>query len=258
MCYDPADRPPDPPGSNETATGRDLQLSTPDGNRFAAFLAEPSSPTGAQLLIYPDVRGLHGFYKELARHFAEAGVRAIAIDYFGRTAGIGARDEPFEYRPHVNQLALPSVFADARAALDHLRQGGHAGAPTFVLGFCMGGGLALLSGTQDLGLAGLVAFYAGIGREWPGTGTALEQAHNIRCPVLGLFGGSDPAVPVEQVEKLDQELDRAGVEHEIVIYPGAPHSFFDRKQAEFAGESEDAWKRALAFIAAHAEKAAAR
>ena len=69
--------------------------------------------------------------------------------------------------------------------------------------------------------------------------------------VLGLFGGADQGIPVSDVQKLDEALDSAGVEHEIAIYPGAPHSFFDRKAVEFAEASTDAWKRALGFIEAH-------
>jgi carboxymethylenebutenolidase len=62
------------------------------------------------------------------------------------------------------------------------------------------------------------------------------------------MGGDDAGIPVEVVDEFDRALDAAGVEHEIVVYPGAPHSFFDRKQEQFASESEDAWNRVLAFL----------
>ena len=65
------------------------------------------------------------------------------------------------------------------------------------------------------------------------------------------MGGADQAIPPEDVEAFEQALDAAGVEHELVTYDGAPHSFFDRKQEEFADASEDAWRRTLAFIEAH-------
>ncbi|MGB8646051.1 MAG: dienelactone hydrolase family protein [Anaerolineae bacterium] len=255
MCYDPKDRPPDPPGATGSAHGQDLELVAADGTRFMAFLAEPSNPNGAQLLIYPDVRGLHGFYKALALRFAETGVRALAIDYFGRTAGVTPRDETFEHMSHVQQLQAPQLFQDAQAGLARLRQGPHADAPTFILGFCMGGGLTLLSATQDWGIAGGIPFYAGLGRAMTGAkGSPLEVAHEVRYPILALFGGADQGIPVEQVQQLDKELDRAGVEHTIVVYPGAPHSFFDRKAADFADASADAWARALNFIQTHSQK----
>jgi carboxymethylenebutenolidase len=66
------------------------------------------------------------------------------------------------------------------------------------------------------------------------------------------MGGDDPVIPRENVEAFERALEEAGVEHEIVTYPGAPHSFFDRKQDEFADASEDAWQRTLAFLKRHA------
>lgn len=253
MCYDINARPPDPPGALGDASGQDFVLTAQDGCRFAAFFAQPAGAAAAQVLIYPDVRGLFQFYKDLALRFAQVGIGALALDYFGRTAGLSARDESFEYMPHVQQCEFPTFMMDVAAGLDYLRRA-NPNAARFTMGFCFGGGLSLRSGTQDFDLAGVIAFYAGLGRALPGAeGTPLDQAHKIRCPVLGLFGGADQGIPIDKVEELDAELDKAGVEHEIVIYPGAPHSFFDRKQTEFASESADAWTRVLEFIRTHSK-----
>ena len=251
MCYDDNARPPQPPGATGSAEGADIVLTAADGNRFAAYLATPGQPATAQVLVLPDVRGLHQFYKELALRFAEVGVAAVAMDYFGRSAGLGARDEGFEFGPHVQQLKQANVFADAAASMAHLRA--HAGADLarFTVGFCMGGTLSFLCGTQDLGLTGVIGFYAGMSRDMGG-GTLLQQADQIHCPALGLFGGDDPGIPASQIAAFDQALDTAGVPHEIITYSGAPHSFFDRRSVEFAAASADAWTRVRAFIAAHA------
>jgi len=248
MCYEDKDRPPAPPTHAGEAHVKELVLTASDGNRFTAFVAEPSAPTSSQIIIYPDVRGLHGFYKDLALRFAETGVRALALDYFGRTAGVTARDDSFEFMPHVQQLTASTIFLDAQAALDYLRQAEDAAQPVFVVGFCMGGSLSLLSATQDFDLAGVIAFYAGMSRDFGGYGTALDKAAEVKYPALGLFGGADPGIPTAQVEELDSRLDQAGVPHEIVIYPDAPHSFFDRKATEYADASADAWRRMLAWI----------
>ncbi|MFL5733483.1 MAG: dienelactone hydrolase family protein [Chloroflexia bacterium] len=253
MCYDTDARPPDAPGPAGSATAEDLELTTADGTRFAAYAAHPGAPAHAQLLIYPDVRGLHGFYKHLAMRFAEKGVETVVIDYFGRTAGLSPRDDSFEFMPHVSQLTFPNIISDARAALDYLHQ--NASLPTFTLGFCMGGTLSILTGTQDLPLSGVIAFYSGMSRRFEGSeGLLLEVAHKVRVPVLGLYGGADQGIPESDVHKLDEELDKAGVEHDIVIYPGAPHSFFDRKAVDFAQESADSWQRVLAFIESHSKQ----
>ena len=157
MCYDDNARPPLPPGESGSAYGEEVILTSADGNRFAAYAAMPANPKAAQVLIYPDVRGLHQFYKELALRFAEVGFTALALDYFGRTAGISSRDESFEYMPHVMQLQLTTFFQDVSASLDHLRSGEGAARSTFTLGFCMGGTLSFLTGTnENFDLAGVI------------------------------------------------------------------------------------------------------
>jgi carboxymethylenebutenolidase len=192
------------------------------------------------VIILPDVRGLYRFYIELAERFADAGHHAIAIDYFGRTAGTGERDEDFEYMPHVEQTRPSQVQADADAAKSALVE--RTEARSFVtVGFCFGGAqsfLAAMSPELMLDVAG--------GRF--GMPPVLDQVGEIRCPVLGLFGGADEGIPTSDVDTFDRLLDEAGVEHDIVIYPGAPHSFFDRKYEEHAGACSDAWRRVISFL----------
>ena len=115
MCFELDSSPPIPAISGAAVSHRELELEAADGNRFAAFAAEPDEPTGGCVVILPDVRGLYRFYEELALRFAERGHWAIAIDYFGRTAGVGTRDEDFEYREHVAQTTPEGVQA-ARGA----------------------------------------------------------------------------------------------------------------------------------------------
>jgi carboxymethylenebutenolidase len=250
MCYDDQARPPQPPGNPGDAGGQDITLTSADGTPFSAYAAIPALPTNSRIIIYPDVRGLHQFYKDLALRFAEIGISAVAIDYFGRTAGQTSRDESFEYMPHVQQIKLENVIADLKAAKDYEAEniGNHQ--QTFVVGFCMGGSLTIATGTEaDLGLHGLIAFYAGMSRNFGGKGTALDLATQVKYPVLGLFGGKDQGIPVEQVNLLRHRLVEANVRQEIVVYPEATHSFFDRRYEEFAEASADSWKRILNFIA---------
>lgn len=259
MCYSPNDLPPNPPGTPGQATGYDMQLLAADGTAFQAYFAHPyllpSSPDPrAHVLIYPDVRGLHNFYKELALRFAEQGIHALAIDYFGRTAPLHTpRDEAFDFMPHVQQIQFPTFLQDARAAIaylqDHATSSGAPSPAIFTCGFCMGGSLSLLTAAEDLPLAGAIAFYSGFGRRFPGAEEpTLDRAASTRIPVLGLYGGADQGIPPEQLEQLDKNLNTAGVPHEIKIYEGAPHSFFDRKAADYAEASSDSWTRVLNFI----------
>jgi carboxymethylenebutenolidase len=258
MCYDSDARPPVPPTPGGNAHSEDLVLTAADGNKFAAYAAYPEHSEGAQVLIFPDVRGLHQFYKELAQRFAEQGVTALAIDYFGRTAGLTARDDSFDFWPHVQQIRTETFQEDVKAALAQLRSGQGANNATFTMGFCMGGSLSLLTGTQpNLDLAGVIGFYAGLTRTLVGDKTVLDVAQDIKYPVLGLFGGADQGIPVSAVEELKQKLAHARIPNRVVIYPDAPHSFFDRRSADFAEASADSWKQVLDFIAAHTEKVGA-
>ena len=124
MCFDSDSTPPVRAIAGAAVSHDRLTLTAADGNRFAAFLATPETTAAKGVVIYPDVRGLYHFYEELALRFAERGIAAIAFDYFGRTAGAGARDDEFDYRPHVDQTTDDGVQSDARAAVEQLRGAG--------------------------------------------------------------------------------------------------------------------------------------
>src|SRR5438093_10712032 len=137
MCFDSDSLPPIPVLAGGALTHEDLVLESEDGARFAAFAALPDEASGAGVVILPDVRGLYRFYEELALRFAERGYAAVALDYFGRTAGIEKRGEDFEYMPHVQQTTPEGVQADIAASVDYLRA--HGCSSIFTVGFCFGG-----------------------------------------------------------------------------------------------------------------------
>ena len=250
MCFDHDSRPPIAPIAGGAMEHGDLTLSAVDGNELAAFRARANAPTGAGVLILPDVRGLHPYYEELALRFAEAGVDAVAIDWFGRTAGAERRGADFQYVPHVAQMTYEGILADVQAGAAALREGGRVIA-LFTIGFCRGGRLAFLSATFDLGLSGAIGFYG-----WP-TGVRssspapVDVAAEMRAPILGIFGGADEGITPEVVAEFEHALVGAGVAHELITYPGAPHSFFDRKADAYAEASTNAWRRTLKFIRAN-------
>jgi carboxymethylenebutenolidase len=225
-----------------------LELTSADGTTFSAALAEAPEGSAPGVVIFPDVRGLYRFYIELAERFAEAGHPAIAIDYFGRTAGTGERDEDFDFWPHVEQTRVTQVHADADAARTALAE--RTGVTSFVsVGFCFGGTLSFLAATSpELALDGVIGFYGRLSGGRAGLPPVTDVVEEIRCPVLGLFGGADEGIATSDVDTFDRLLDEADVEHEVVIYPDAPHSFFDRRYEEHAGACSDAWRRVLGFL----------
>jgi len=241
MCYSDDARVPLPPISGGAADQGDFELTSADGTRFAAHFARASKPTGAGMVILPDVRGLHHFYKELAQRFAEAGVDAVAIDYFGRTAGIGERGEDFEYRPHVEQTTPESIGADVAAAVAYLKsKDGGAVNSIFTVGFCFGGSNSWNQSAGGHGLKGCIGFYGRPERSEP-------FMPKMKAPLLMLIAGAD-FTPQEAFHEFDKKLTEARVPHEMHIYEGAPHSFFDRSFTEWKDACDDAWRRMLAFI----------
>ena len=240
MCFEPDSLPPIPAVAGAAVSHRDVVLEAADGNRLAAFAAEPEEPERPGVVILPDVRGLYRFYEELALRFAERGIAAVAIDYFGRTAGAEKRGDDFDYRPHVEQTTDDAVQADVAAAVAWLREQGVG--PVFTVGFCFGGRKSWQAAAAGHGLAGAIGFYGRAG---------AELAEGLEAPILALQAGADEHISAADSASFDEALDAAGIEHEVVTYEGAPHSFFDRRQEEYADASADAWRRTLEFVERH-------
>jgi len=244
MCFELDSLPPVPAIEGGSVGREDLVLEAADGNRLAAFAALPEEPSGRGVVILPDVRGLYRFYEELALRFAERGIAAVAFDYFGRTAGVDKRDDDFDYKAHVEQTTPEGIQADVRAAVEWLREAGCGS--IFTVGFCFGGRNSWLSAAGGHGLAGAVGFYGVPGqRESPGP---IQRVSEMRAPILALQAGDDQNITAEDNAEFEQALTAAGVEHELVTYEGAPHSFFDRRHEDFADASADAWQRVLDFV----------
>jgi len=229
----------------------DLTLTASDGTEFAAFHARAESPSGPGMVILPDVRGLFRFYEELAIRFAEIGIDAVAIDYFGRTAGVSKRDAEFDFWPHVRTTSPEGIAADTAAAVAILRAN-DADRKVFSVGFCFGGSNSWMQAASGHGLAGAIGFYGHPTRQGLNGGPSpLDRVADAACPILGLMGGADEGIPAEEVDKWDAGLSEQGIAHELITYEGAPHSFFDRTYDEHVDACNDAWQRIQAFIAAN-------
>ena len=248
ICFEPDSLPPVPPIQGGSTRQRRITLTSDDGNEFLAFEAFADSPSEVAVVVLPDVRGLYPFYEELARRLAETGYDAIAVDYFGRTAGLSSRDDDFPYQDHVPLVTFQGLRADVAAAVAHLRQTDPK-RKVVTLGFCFGGSNAWQQAAAGHNVNGAVGFYGNAGRVRPeGATPATQLAPLMEGPVLALMAGNDPGIPPEVTEEFAAALTAAGIPHEVVTYPGAPHSFFDRKYQEYATESADAWNRVLSFL----------
>jgi carboxymethylenebutenolidase len=157
----------------------------------------------------------------------------------------------------VSQTTFEGLRADTIAAAEHLRAVANP-KHLYATGFCMGGRLAFLTATYSLHLDGVIGFYG-----WPtgpsrnGTPAPADVVAEMEGRVLGIFGGADEGIPASAAVEFEAALAKAGVNHEITTYEGAPHSFFDRKAADFADASARAWAQTLGFMGLPADPAPA-
>jgi carboxymethylenebutenolidase len=238
MCHDDDSRPPGPPNPGAVAEHGPVTLTSADGTEFGAYLAVPDGTSRGGIVIVPDIRGLHPYYEQLAVRFAEAGFHAVGIDHFGRTLGVGPREEVPDWQQLIAQVRPEDVEADVAAAVARLRES--TDGPVFTVGFCFGGGHSWRLAATGLDLAGCIGFY--------GRPVALSDVEaDIHRPLLLLVAGADRATPLADFQALDARLTERGQVHEMVVYDGAPHSFFDRAFGEWGDACADAWVRILEF-----------
>lgn len=247
MCHGPDALPAVPPIEDRALLTRSMTLTASDGNVFSAFSARPDAEWTPGVVVLPDNRGLGPFYQELAKRIAELGYSAIAIDYYGRTAGTSPRPDDFPFMQHLMKVTRPGLEADFLAAVDFLRSsaGGNCRS-TFAIGFCFGGRQAYLAATLGLGLAGVIGFYG-----FPGTINNVPgptaRASEIASPVLAIWAGADN-IGSDQIHAFTEALHAGGIPYQSVVYPGAPHSFFDVHQLDWQEASADAWSRVRSFF----------
>jgi len=257
MCYDAADLPPFHGSPLTAVSSTDLLLTATDGAPLAAFRSLPDEPTGPAVLVLPDNRGLSRFYEELTKRLAEQGMPALAIDYFGRSAGPDHRGRPAEFgelsnlRSHLGALTRDGLYADFDAALAHLRAlPGAQHRWVISLGFCMGGRFAFLTAHHRFALSAAIGLY-GFPDALHGAPGPIQLAAELTAPILGLFAGADEGIPASMVAAFDEELAAAGNQREIITYPGATHGFFEAGSGAFEQECADVWRRILDFARKH-------
>jgi carboxymethylenebutenolidase len=214
-----------------------------DGGNAPGYLVRPASTPAPAVIVIQEWWGLEPHIQEVAERFAAEGYVALAPDlYHGEIA-----TEPDEARKLAMELDHDRAVAELDAAARYLlEQPEVAGDRVGVIGFCMGGGLALLTACRSSRIGASVVFY---GR----SPNPIEQVESLSCPLLGIYGEADRGIPPSAVDRLRTALDEAGDnEFALHIYPDAPHAFFNDTRHDYRPEaSGDAWQRTLAFFAEH-------
>jgi carboxymethylenebutenolidase len=240
MCFPDGSLAPRAPRAGTAGPDRPLTLTASDGTVLMAHECRSATPSRVGIVVLPDVRGLHAYYRELTVRLSEVGWEAVAIDWFGRTADTDDRQQGgFDFMAHVARVTPEGVAADVAAAAEHLRSLGAD--KVFTLGFCFGGGYSWRQSADTPGLAGCIGFY---GRSVQ----PLAVIDRMTAPLALLVAGADPHIPVADPK---QVVDQAPVEAVLHVFDGMPHSFFDRTAPEHAAACDEAWELIRHFVSRH-------
>jgi carboxymethylenebutenolidase len=213
-----------------------------ESHQLEGYLARPEGegPFPGIVIIH-EAYGLNENIKDITRRFAEQGYAALAVDLFaGRNRAICM----FRFMGNMLFNSLQNnTITDLKASLTFLsKQSGVDGDRLGAVGYCMGGSFAIAWACTDVRLKAIAPYYAMNPRP-------LEAVNRL-CPVVGSYPGNDITTPGGQ--KLDIELERYHVPHDIKIYPGAKHSFFnDTSRSYHESAAQDSWERVLAFFGEH-------
>ena len=229
-----------------------VTLTTPDGE-MPLYDAPPDGGALGALIVIQEAFGVNDHIEDVTRRFAREGYRAVAPHLFYRTGDpiIGYSDYA-KILPHFQALSEKGLLGDIDATLDHLRSAGFSDAATGIVGFCMGGTVAFLTGVRRA-LGASVTFYGGgVAEGRFGMPSLVDMAPDLQTPWLGLYGDRDQGIPTEQVEALRVAIANARVQTDLVRYAEAGHGFHCDLRGDYhEASAQDAWERTLAWFASH-------
>jgi carboxymethylenebutenolidase len=214
----------------------------PKDQTLQGYLALPEG-RGARpaVIVIQEWWGLNDHIRDVTHRFASEGFVALAPDlYHGVVVS-----EPDEARKAVMELDMGNAVREIQRAVDYLQNRSDVAGPKVgIVGFCMGGRLVLQTARVEPDLGAATAFY--------GSPLTADEAAEVKAPVLGLYGTEDRSNPIEKVRAMEQAFEDADIEHQIKIYEGAQHAFFNDTRASYHPEAAaDAWKRTLAWFRTH-------
>jgi carboxymethylenebutenolidase len=220
--------------------GKDIHFSI-GSEEIQAYVSVPKSGVGPGIVVLQEWWGLVPHIKDVADRFAEAGFIALAPDLYHGKSTV----EPDEAASLMQALHIAETESILRKAILELL-GNHGTSPNDkvgVVGFCMGGQLALCAAANNPVVGAAVDFY--------GVHPDVQPSYrDINCPILGFFAENDHNVTGKVVEALDQELTILGKPHHFETYPGTDHAFFNDTRPEVYNEAaaHDAWEKMIVFF----------
>ena len=205
------------------------------------------------VLVAAEVFGLNPYMKDICRRLAKVGYYAVVPDLYTRKADLTKVTDMKDIMPVVNTKYDTELVSDYDATVAYATASGKADTNRMAItGFCRGGRTTLVYAASNPKLKAAAAWYGPVGgqtNEYTPK-TVMDRVAEIKVPVLGLYGGKDAGIPVEQVQKFFDALKAQGTPAELVVYPEAGHGF----NADFRpdnyrkADSEDAWPKMLAWF----------
>ena len=214
-----------------------------NGRTDNGYLAIPEKGSGPGVIVIQEWWGLVEHIKDVCERFAGEGFVALAPDlYHGKTT-----KSPDEAGKLMMSLRIDEAEKDISGAIEYLlNHEATSNDKAGVVGFCMGGALALYTATKNAKVGACVVLYGG----HPNVKPDLPK---LESPVLSISGDKDKSVTPEVVHKLEQQLKSLGKQVDVIIYPGADHAFFnDTRPTVYVPEAAaDAWQRTIDFFKKH-------
>jgi carboxymethylenebutenolidase len=226
------------------------------GKAMGGYLARPEGEAKRPgVIVYMEIFGINSHIRDVVERVAAEGYTALAPDFFHRTGpGVeyGYDDAGMAGGMKLlGQLDADEMIADARAAVRFLRARPDASGKVGAMGFCIGGHMTYLTAAET-DVEAAASFYGGgiaAPKGMGGKPSTVGRTPKIKGKILCLFGEKDALIPRDQVDAIRDALAKAGVKHEVIVYPGADHGFFCDQRATYQkGAADDAWTRVKALF----------
>jgi len=226
------------------------------GGTLPGYFAKPAGPGPFPIvLVNEEIFGIHDYIRDIIRRLAKLGYAAVAVEIYARYADLSKATDVGEIiRSVISKAADSVVMSDNDAAVAYAVAHGGDAERLAVTGFCRGGRNTWLYAAHNPKVKAAMAWYGPVGgnRTELQPDTVQEVAGRIHAPLLGLYGGKDPGIAVDDVRRAEATAKAAGKTVEIVIYPDAPHGFHaDYRPSYRADAATDGWSRMLAWLRSH-------
>ena len=209
----------------------------------------------ATILVVQEVFGVHEHIKDICRRFAKAGYFAVAPALYARQGDVSQMSNIDDILKVVAKVPEAEVASDLDATVAWAASTGKADTARLgITGFCWGGRQVWLYAEHNPKVKAAVAWYGLLKRPTSDMTPVnpIDQVAQLQVPVLGLYGGADQGIPMDQIKAMQAALKAADKPSEIVVYPDTPHGFnADYRPSYRPEQAKDGWKRMLAWFKDH-------